>query len=440
MPARSIEKLTRWLVQEGPALADTGELVAALAEELREAGVSVVRATSHVGTLHPRYRGITRLWKCGQGVREIPIEHGGPPRYEGSPLEHVRTTSRWLDVRLDRPPPVELEMFEELRAEGLTHYVMAPVPFSDGSIHGASWATDAMRGFSAEELGALREIVPFFSVVLELKALRRIDPELLAAYVGRGPAERILAGAIRRGSIRTIRAAMMLSDLRGFTSLASRESPEAVVEWLDGYFDIAVDSIEAEGGEVLKFIGDAVLAVFPERPDLTDPVPSSARALRSAERLARDARASTPRLAPYEPKIGLHVGTIAYGNVGSRERLDFTAIGHDVKDLRSASGGGARRGSALDQPPRQVGSGAAAPSSAPLWGRRRRMSGLRKRKAWMKRSCQPYLSRLARSTAATIASPGTSSARAANSHLPARTVSSGSRRRFSSHREREVRR
>lgn len=331
-PPPAAGPLIAWLLAEGRFVSDIGGVIEALAERLNAAGLPVVRATSHVQTLHPQFRAVMRLWRPGRGVREMRPEHamGDTDTYRLSPLKRVRDTGAWLDVRLDRPGDDDLPMYAELRDEGLTHYVMAPVAFADGMINGVSFATDRAGGFAPEHLGVLRALLPALSAVIEIRAIRRVDAEVLAAYVGRDPASRILAGAIRRGDVRHIRAAIMLTDLRGFTALADAEPEERVVELLNAYFDAVVPAVAEAGGGVLKFIGDGVLAVFDE----DKPGDARGRALGAGRAaLAALAAARPEDVAPeawLHMGVALHIGRVAYGNVGSRDRLDFTAVGRDV--------------------------------------------------------------------------------------------------------------
>jgi adenylate cyclase len=310
-------------------LPDLGAVVEALSNRLCAAGVPLARATSHVQTLHPRYVAISRIWEQGKGVREVrPLyDPAGLQDYQQSPLRMVRESQCCLDVRLDRPHGYDLPMFEEFRRNGLTHYVMMPLRFSNGAVNGVSWATAAAGGFTRDHLELFHSISPTLTLVVEMKALYRTMPEILAAYVGNDPARRILAGSIHRGEVQKIDAAMVSFDLRGFTALSNSETPERVMEWLNGYFDVVVPSVEAAGGEVLKFTGDGVLAAF-----TVDGDPSAAchRALECA-RATLDGLAAVPSpVAPYRPVAALHRGTVAYGNIGAGDRLDFTAIGSDV--------------------------------------------------------------------------------------------------------------
>ena len=318
-----------WLLHDALKLPDLGAVVEALANRLCAAGVPLARATSHVQTLHPRYVAISRIWEQGKGVREVrPLyDPAGLQDYQQSPLRMVRESQCCLDVRLDRPHGYDLPMFEEFRQNGLTHYVMMPLRFSNGAVNGVSWATAAAGGFTRDHLELFHSISPTLTLVVEMKALYRTMPEILAAYVGNEPARRILAGSIHRGEVQSIDAAMLSFDLRGFTALSDRESPERVTEWLNGYFDIVVPGVEAEGGEVLKFMGDGVLATFTVDGD---PDEACHRALRAARAVIDALRAAPQGVAPYRPVAALHRGTIAYGNIGASDRLDFTAIGSDV--------------------------------------------------------------------------------------------------------------
>ena len=326
--------LVRWLVDEGRFAPDTGELLRLLSERLVALGVPLARATTHIRTLHPEFRGIMRLWRPGQTTEEITPRHGIEVHlaYQNSPLQYVSERREWLDRRTDDPEAADLPMLAELRREGITHYVMAPMIFSDGAVNAVSWATGAPGGFSGRDLRLLRAAAGPLELILEAKALRRISSELLATYVGRDPANRIIAGAVQRGDVERIRAAILLTDLRGFTALADALPGERVIDLVNLYFDCVVPAVAAEGGEVLKFIGDGVLSVFRvDGGSARTACTAALRAARAALDTLAEARRSDPLGGvPLHMGVALHYGEIAYGNVGSGSRLDFTAIGRDV--------------------------------------------------------------------------------------------------------------
>ena len=221
-----------------------------------------------------------------------------------------------------------------MRAEGVTDYIALPLQFIDGSIHSSSWATKQASGFSDDELAALRTIVTPLTRIIEIVNLRRTFLSLLDSYVGNSAGERIIGGQIRRGHADTLHAAIWLSDLRGFTALSDRLPAETVVDILNRYFDCQVSSIRSHGGEVLKFMGDGLLAVFPIAEAESDIQKVCSHVLEAA----RESRASVDALnypvgdavERFRFGVALHVGKILYGNIGGGNRLDFTCIGPAV--------------------------------------------------------------------------------------------------------------
>ena len=224
-------------------------------------------------------------------------------------------------------------MMQDLRAEGVTDYLAFRFRFSDNSSHAASFATDAPDGFSEADRQLLFGLERLFAVRLENVIRRELSYTILGAYLGRNAAEHVLAGRIRREDMETISAAVWMSDLRGFTALSDRLPAEALLELLGDYFTVVVEAVRAEGGEVLKFIGDAVLAIFRVQDG------GAAEACEAAVRAARAVDAEIKKLneqregqgkAQIHQGIGLHMGEVNYGNVGSPDRLDFTVIGPAV--------------------------------------------------------------------------------------------------------------
>jgi adenylate cyclase len=221
-----------------------------------------------------------------------------------------------------------------MRAEGVTDYFAVPLLFADGLVNSSSWTTKQPGGFSDQHLNALRALIPPLARLIEIISLRRRAATLLDTYVGNRAGERILGGQIRRGHTDTMDAAIWLSDLRGFTALSDRLPSETVVEILNRYFDCQVASIRTHGGEVLKFMGDGLLAVFPIDGYVGDVRQVCSRVLEAA----RESRASVEEMQypigetveRFRFGVALHVGRILYGNIGGGNRLDFTCIGPAV--------------------------------------------------------------------------------------------------------------
>ena len=254
------------------------------------------------------------------------------PSYLTSPVVRVQTTGETIRRRLANPDcPLDFPFLAELREEAVTDYLALPLRFTNGEIHAATFTTRQPGGFTAEQIAAIEAIVPPLARVAEVSALRVTAINLFNAYVGRDAGERILSGRIRRGDSETIRAVIWLSDMRGFTRRADVMAPTALIELLNLFFDNLVPAIEAEGGEVLKFMGDGLLAIFHIADD-AEIEQVCARALRAA----RQAEANVAALPVAEDGealrfgLALHVGEALYGNIGAGSRLDFTCIGPAV--------------------------------------------------------------------------------------------------------------
>ena len=273
--------------------------------------------------------------------------------YQRSPIRVAHQERRRFELRPGESAAEPFGITADLKAAGISHYVIFPLFFTGGHVNAASFATDRAGGFQATEIEFIERLVPALSRVMEIKGLQRSRQELLRIYVGKLPAERILDGHIRRGNVVAMNAAILLCDLRGSTQMAVELDEEAFVRLLNRYFDCVVPAVTAHGGEVLKFIGDAVLAIFelPARPGdcahcdralaVADAIFASLRELNAAGPAAvsppghpngehRSAQHEGSPVDPLEVTIALHEGRVAFGNIGSVERQDFTVIGQDV--------------------------------------------------------------------------------------------------------------
>src|SRR6266404_2778808 len=286
-----------------------------LCEKLTVLGAPIARATVHVRTLHPEFRGISRIWRRGQSTEFRTSRHGieSTSDYQNSPLQYVIETGQWLDTVLGEATDRRFPILATLRAQGITQYVMAPLIFSNRIVNAISWGSDAPSGFREADVELFRYLVPTFAPVLEVTAGRRIYGELLATYVGRDPCARIMAGAVQRGNVHHIKAAMLLADLRGFSRLTDELPEQRIIELLNAFFD-------------------AVIAIFPVTGD--DPALACESALVAAQTTLAALQASPPEVQQHiSIDIALHYGDAAYGNIGSGNRLDFTAVGRDINIL-----------------------------------------------------------------------------------------------------------
>ncbi len=293
-------------------------------------------SASSFGTLHPDIFGRNFIWKPGAEVEVGTVDFGilDSPDFHPSPLIIVFQQGREVRARIDDPASQRFPIVQDLRAEGVTDYIAMPLFFTDGTIHASSWTTMQPGGFTDDQLAALRGLITPLSRVVEIINWRRMAASLLDTYVGNRAGERILGGQIRRGHTETMNAAIWLSDLRGFTSLSDRVPAETVVDVLNNYFDCQVAAIRNHGGEVLKYMGDGLLAVFPIDEYVGDEQQVCSNVLEAAHK----SRASVADLQypigdtieRFRFGVALHVGRILYGNIGGGNRLDFTCIGPAV--------------------------------------------------------------------------------------------------------------
>lgn len=301
-------------------------------------GLPIDRASWSVPTLHPDIRAHQVMWTAEGGAREIPRRWSGAGGiFSRSPLAVLyagEATELWMPIS-PGPGPRAYELLDELATEGFTDYIVAVVgeapPLERGPV---SWATRQPGGFAQAQIDVLRSLLPLLSLLLLAHAQRRRTQSLLQTYLGHDAAERVLAGTIRRGDVVEVDAAITFCDLRGFTGLAARLPPPDLIALLNDVFDAVVGVVDQEGGDVLKFIGDAVLVIF-----RVEAAGGRAEAAERALRAARGAVAAVQALAAAreaagEPGaavgFGLHLGRVSYGNIGAHARLDFTVIGADV--------------------------------------------------------------------------------------------------------------
>ena len=298
------------------------------------AGFPLLRATLQLRTLHPQYLGANFVWWRTTGrtvsyyvTHEVQDLYG----HEDNPVRRVlvggQTIRRRIDVSDDK---LDFPILHDLKAEGATDYFALPIKSSFGSNYMATFVTDRVGGFSDKEISDLTRVSQRLSLLADLRNQRRIASNILAAYLGSKTGSKVLAGQIRRGTGEEITAVLWSSDLRGFTERSDRYSGEQVITLLNALFDAQAKAIADHGGEILKFIGDGLLSIFPiESPDLTSVAAKNAlaaaiQAVEAAKALSSDGE---PKL---EIIVALHVGTAFYGNIGAADRLDFTVIGPAV--------------------------------------------------------------------------------------------------------------
>ena len=333
-PPLSLHPVVEWLVHGARNAPLSQEVLTELCQRMTAAGLPLWRVTVFVRTLHPEIVGRRFVWhpETGTEVTDGSFELLERRSFLESPMMYVSNTGEALRRRLADPDCVmDYPVLHDLRFEGVTDYFVAPLHFSSGEVHFSSWATRQPGGFTDADIEAIERVIPPLARIGEIRAWYRVASNLLTTYIGKNAGERVLAGHIRRGDTEAIHAAIWLSDMRGFTTLADTLPPQQLVDLLNRYFDCQVPAIHEHGGEVLKYMGDGLLAIFPIGAE-ADFSAICAAALAAG----KTARGNIAALHTVENGpalrfgLALHVGDVLFGNIGSGNRLDFTCIGPAV--------------------------------------------------------------------------------------------------------------
>jgi len=339
-----------WLVRHAWLCPTPEALIEAFANKLIEDGVSIMRVSILVWSLHPMIAGRTYIWdRDKEGVKTNTLSHEilDHPAYANNPLKHVAMGFGGVRQHLDvDETEFDFPIMQELKARGATDYVAMPFFFSSGKTNVLTITSDHPKGFTTANLGHVFECATNLGRFFEVFALRNNASSLLETYLGRGTGARVLSGEIRRGDGDEIDAAILFCDLRHSTKLESICDRPTYLNVLNTFFDAVTESVNSHGGEVLKFIGDAVLAVFPADQGRDA---ACAQALDAAEEITQAVEKITiPETGDAaDAAIGIAYGNVAYGNVGSSERLDFTVIGAAANIAARLSDLGKKEGYAI---------------------------------------------------------------------------------------------
>ena len=328
-----------WLMTVGRRIESTNQFAHQLSHQLNAHGASIDRLMLSLLTLNPQLVGTSETWlKSTDTTTPIHASHGirNSDRYIGSPLQVIYETHKRVRKRLENLPENAHRAYTELAEDGFTDYLALPVLFGEGKEPGAALilCTKQAGGFSDADIESFRQIRDYLAPVLEVHALRHMLHSLMNTYVGHRTSEKVLAGMIKRGDADVINAALWYSDLRDFTHLTETLPAEQVLEMLNAYFEFVSAAVTARGGEILRFIGDAMLIVFPIDDNMCEQTACNAAmdaAIDAHNTLAslnhRRRRHGQPVI---EFGVGLNVGEVIYGNVGAPDRLDFTVMGPAV--------------------------------------------------------------------------------------------------------------
>jgi adenylate cyclase len=334
----SVDEIAEWLV--GPARQiDSGTAsFDEFAWRLLASGMPLLRVTLHVGTIHPQFLGSTIVWWRDTGqTTQVMIGHeiGDAIPYGKNPVRRVCEGGETLRRRLDLPDEqLDFDVLIELRERGGTDYIALPISGAHTIDYMVTFVTDRPGGFTPTEIGDLSRVARRLAVTVDRYSQAWITHNVLTAYLGARTGPKVLAGQIRRGAGIELTAVLWSSDLRGFTERSDRLPSERMIAILNALFEAQAAAIRDHGGEILKFIGDGILAVFPieeaaSAPDIARGAVAAAQAAIDAVRGLVDNPAMVDE-PPLEVVVALHIGSVNYGNIGAADRLDFTVIGPAV--------------------------------------------------------------------------------------------------------------
>ncbi|XDD50715.1 adenylate/guanylate cyclase domain-containing protein [Leptospira sp. WS92.C1] len=328
-----MKEIINWLSGPKSRNLEAKELLEELNQRLIDSGIPVWRFFTSIPTMHPEVMVRSIIWTNGEKTQMLFIPHGAlkEQQYIDSPIYLIREGKKeFIRCKLVGPEAdLSYPICVDLKEKGATDYCIFPATFSLNIGSVVSWTTNAPGGFTEEQIESFRSILGVLSLRLDLESRKFAVNELLEVYLGSNAAKRVLSGEFRRGTGETIYAAILCADLRDFSSLSENNSPKKIVEHLDNYFELTAQPIQEEKGEILKFIGDAILAVFPVKDD---PYEACLSALRAAQKIKKSTlqwNQEHPE-TPISLGMALNVGDVVYGNVGAKDRLDFTVIGNAV--------------------------------------------------------------------------------------------------------------
>ncbi len=337
-------KLSAWITEAGLAGQSESAILAGFCEREVALGLPLARALVLIDTLHPIYEGRAFRWTRAQKETTL-TEYGRSDddlsRWQRSPFHLLEESDEpLLRRRLTVETESEFSIFPELRADGMTDYMAIANRFAGDEIIGrmdcvySSWATDAPQGFDDDDVADLCRLVPFLALAVKSASLARIAGTLVETYLGRDAGRRVLQGRIARGVAEQIEAVLWFSDLRDYTRISDTASPGDIIPLLNHYADAIISAIHEQGGDVLKLMGDGTLAIFTaeDRGRACDAALRAALAARRGVATVNERRAAKG-LPTADMYLGLHIGSVFYGNIGSKDRLDFTVVGPAVNEV-----------------------------------------------------------------------------------------------------------
>jgi adenylate cyclase len=346
MKSTDVDRIIDWIVRRGLEGAEETDLLREFCEKCNAAELLISRALAIIDTLHPVNEGTVFRWRNDDVEEKAATSYGrttegaAAESWQRSPFYHLlQTGGEQLRRRIGFGEPADFPIIEEMKEIGHTDYIVFVHRFASGAAIGemdcvySGWSTRNATGFSEANIAAMRRLVPALGLAIKSAALAKVADNLVEAYLGRDAGRRVIEGRIQRGIADRIEAALWFSDLRSFTTITDTASPGEIIPLLNDYAEAVITAIHEAGGDVLKLIGDGTLALF--RAD--DPSEACRRALKAEELMRERVKAlNEKRRAEERPitsvYVGLHIGDVFYGNIGSVDRLDFTVVGPAVNE------------------------------------------------------------------------------------------------------------
>lgn len=351
MDEKNVEGVSAWVVARGLAGDSEVALLHGFCEHCLDAGLELSRGMALIDTLHPVHEGRVFYWDRDKAVAAPVVEYGptDPGRTAGgwqdSPFFHLlQSGDSELRLRLESGETTGFPIIDQLQQEGQTDYIAIINRFDPDNAIGemdcfySRWTTTRPGGFADADIEALRRLVPVLGLAIKSVSLARVAESLVEAYLGRDAGRRVLQGRMSRGVVEKIHTVLWFSDMRDYTSISEDMASDQLIPLLDDYAEAAISAIHGAGGDVLKLMGDGILAIF----TADDPREASHSALRAEADLrlrlaALGQRRSAENMAVASIYLGLHIGDVFYGNIGSKDRLDFTVVGEAVNETSRIS-------------------------------------------------------------------------------------------------------
>ena len=343
----AFNELAEWVTQSGLIGRTESELMAGFCRRIAEAGVPLARAIVILDTLHPIYEGRAFRWRVDAPDAVEVLDYGrtnegeAAELWQRSPFFHLlQSGGNEMRRRLAAGDPADFPSIAQARDEGATDYLVLVHRFAAEGVIGemdcvySAWSSDAPGGFAEDAASALKRLAPFLKLAVKSAALARIAGTLAETYLGRDAGRRVMSGRIMRGVAEKIGAVLWYSDLHGYTQISDNSPPEQIIPLLNDYAEVVVSAVHGHGGDVLKLVGDGTLAIFPAENREEACLGALAAAVRVRNGVVEvNGKRSAAGLPTTQVYLALHVGDVFYGNIGSKDRLDFTIIGPAVNEV-----------------------------------------------------------------------------------------------------------